>query len=300
MKIDDQTIKKYLKGTGENELRRFQDFLNTHTLKHTEFKGNSIPYYCSGQGEKTILTFSGGHTGPWGVYNFMLGFEDEFRVAVVDFSSCEHLDDFCHCANHVLDSEGIGHVCLTGQSLTGMFAQAYLLRNVERVEAMVLTNTLAPKRERNKKAALALMHLIPSFLLNPLLKRKLSGLGKIEGEITPEAEEKLRFRMALLLHDMDQVGSKKTLLNIIKMLFEFNAEETNYLEAFKQWPGKVLIVTAEDEPYREEVDFLMKIYPQTELYSFPAGWGHSAPLVHMHKFHSLLKNFFHHQIGESY
>lgn len=293
MKIDVQTIKKYCEGIPRSELQRFQDFLDTHTLKYTEFKGKSIPYYRCGKGEKTVLAFSGGHTGPWGVYNFALGFEDEFQVVVVDFSSCDSLGDFNQCVNHVLDSEGIGRVCLTGQSLTGMFAQAYFRRNVDRVEAMVLTNTLAPKKERNKKSALVLMRLLPSFLLKPLLKRELSGLGKIKGEISPEAEERLRFRMALLLHDLDRVGSKKTILSIMKMLFEFNAEDEHLAEAFRQWKGKVLIVTAEDEPYRKDVDSLMKIYPHPELYSFPAGWGHSAPLVHMEKFQILLKNFFH-------
>ncbi len=292
MKIEAQAIKKYFRGTSEKELCRFQDFLDTHTLKCTEIEEKSIPYYCCGQGEKTVLAFSGGHTGPWGVYNFVHEFEREFRVVVVDFSSCASLDDFSRCVNHVLDSEGIGRVFLTGQSLTGMFAQAYFRRNMDRIEAMVLTNTLAPKRERNKKKALVMMRLFPSFLLIPLLKKKLSGLGKFEGEISPEAEGRLRFRMALLLHDMDHIGSKKTLLNIIKMLFEFNAEDEPFPESFKQWPGRVLIVTAEDEPYREDVDSLMKIYPPAELYSFPVGWGHSAPLVHMEKFQSLLKNFF--------
>ncbi len=298
MKLDEQTVKKYFMGTSENEMRRFQDFLDTHTLKHAEFKGKSISYYCCGDGEKTVLAFSGGHTGPWGIYNFVQGLEREFRVVVVDFSYCEILDDFSQCVNQVLDSEGIGRVCLSGQSLTGMFAQSYFRRNMDRVEAMVLTNTLAPKRERNKKGALAMMRLFPSFLLNPLLKKKLSRLGKIEGEISPEAEERLRFRMALLLHDMDCVGSKKTLLSIMKMLYEFNTEDEPLPEAFKQWPGRVLIVTAEDEPYHEDADSLMKLYPHPELYSFPAGWKHSAPLVHMQKFHSLLQNFFHHKIGD--
>ncbi len=293
MRLDARTIKKYFSGISEKELRRFQDFLDTHTLKHTEFKKKSIPYYCCGEGEKAVLAFSGGHTGPWGIYNFMLGFEDEFRVVVVDFSSCTSLDDFSRCINQVLDSEGIGRVLITGQSLTGMFAQSYFRRNVDRIESMVLTNTLAPKRERNKKKALAMMRLFPSFLLNPLLKKRLSGLGKIKGGISPEAEERLRFRMALLLHDMDTVGSKKTLFNIMKMLFEFNAEDGPLPESFKKWPGRVLIVTAEDEPYREDVDIMLKLYPQAEIYSFPAGWGHSAPLVHMEKFQSLLKNFFH-------
>jgi pimeloyl-ACP methyl ester carboxylesterase len=292
MKIDVQRIKKYGGGISGKELQRFQGFLNIHTIKQAEFKERSIPYYYCGKGEKTVLAFSGGHTGPWGVYNFVLGIEDEFQVVVVDFSSCDSLGDFNQCVNHVLDLEGIGQVCLTGQSLTGMFAQAYFRRNIDRVEAMVLTNTFAPKRERNKKLALLLMRLLPSFLLKPLLKRELSGLGKIKGEISPEAEERLRFRMALLLHDLDRVGSKKTLLSIMKMLFEFNAEDEHLPEAFRRWKGKVLIVTADDEPYRKDVDSLMKIYPHSELYSFPAGWGHAAPLVHMEKFQNLLKDFF--------
>ena len=151
MKLDAQTIEKYFAGISEKEIGRFQDFLDTHPIKQTGFKGKSIPYCICGKGEKTMLTFSGGHSGPWAIYSSVLGFEEEFRIVVVDFSSCDNLVDFCLCVNHVLGLEGIDRVCVTGQSLTGIFAQAYFRRNMDRVEAMVLTNTPAPKKERNKK-----------------------------------------------------------------------------------------------------------------------------------------------------
>jgi pimeloyl-ACP methyl ester carboxylesterase len=291
MKLDAEIIKKYFEGISETELQRFQDFLATHSLKHTDFEGKSIPYFRCGKGEKTMLTFSGGHSGPWAVYSSVLGFEDEFQIVVVDFSSLDNLDDFCRCVNHVLDLERIERVCVIGQSLTGMFAQAYFRRNVDRVEAMVLTNTLAPKKERNKKAALTIFRVFPGFLLMPLIKKKLSKVGKIETAISPEIEDRLRFRMALLRHDMDQTASKKTLLAVVRMLFEFNEKDSVPVEGIEDWPGKVLVVTSEDEAYREDVELLMNLYPHAELFSFPAGWRHMAPLIHMEKFQRLIRDF---------
>lgn len=291
MKMDAQTIKKYFEGTSEQELRRFQDFLNTHPIKQTSFKGKSIPYCICGKGEKTMLTFSGGHSGPWAVYSSVLGFEKEFRLVVVDFSAFDNLEDFSQCVNHVLESEGIGSVCVTGQSLTGMFAQAYFRRNADRVEAMVLTNTLAPKKERNKKAALTIFRIFPFFLLRSLIKRSLARVGKIDATVSQEIEDRLRFRMALLRHDIDREASKKSLLDLIRMLFEFNEKEAAPMANIDRWPGRVLIVTSEDEPYRDDVEFLMKQYPRAEIYSFPAGWRHAAPLVHMEKFQKLIRDF---------
>ncbi len=291
MILDAKTIEKYFDGISMKELQRFQDFLATHPLKHTNFKGKSIPYCICGEGKKTMLTFSGGHSGPWAIYSSVLGFEREFRMVVVDFSSCDNLDDFNQSVNHVLGLEGIDRVCVTGQSLTGMFAQSYFRRNVDRVEAMVLTNTLAPKKERNKKAALIVFRIFPSFLLKPLLNKKLSQVGKIDAPISLEVEERLRFRMALLRHDMERVASKKTLLGVVRMLFEFNEKDSAPLENIERWPGKVLVVTSEDEPYRKDVEFLMSHYPHAELFSFPAGWRHAAPLIHMEKFQSLIRDF---------
>lgn len=291
MNLDAQTIRKYFDGVSEKELRRFQDFLATHPLKHTNFKGKSISYICCGKGEKTMLTFSGGHSGPWAIYSSLLEFEKEFRVVVADFSSCGNLDDFCLCVNHVLGLEGIDRVCVTGQSLSGMFAQAYFRRNMDRVEAMVLTNTPAPKKARNKKAALTIFRIFPFFLLKPLLKRSLTRLGKIDATVSPEIKDRLLFRMALLRHDIEREASKKSLLDLICMLFEFNEKDAAPMENFDQWPGKVLIVTSDDEPYREDVKLLMTLYPNAELFSFPAGWRHAAPLINMEKFQGLIRDF---------
>jgi len=291
MKLDAKTIDKYFAGVSPKEVQRFQDFLATHPLKQTHFRGKPVTYLSCGQGEKNMLTFSGGHSGPWAIYGSVTGFEQEFRLLVVDFSSCDNLDDFSACVNHVLELENIGKVCVTGQSLTGIFAQAYSRRNVDRVEAMVLTNTLAPKRESNKKWALILFRIFPFFLLNPLLKRSLGKMGKIEADVSPEVKEKLAFRMALLRHDLDRMASKKKLIDLLKMIFEFNEKDALPIGDFDQWPGKVLIVTSEDEPYRKDVEQLISLYPKAEIFSFPAGFRHAAPLVHMEKFQRLIRDF---------
>jgi pimeloyl-ACP methyl ester carboxylesterase len=291
MNLDAKTIRKYFDGVSDRDLQEFRDFLNDHPLKFADYRGVSVPYYILGEGEKTILTFSGGHSGPWAVYGTALGFEKEFRIVVVDLTSCDSLDELNGRVNHVLDLEGVGPVCLIGQSLSGIFAQAYFRRNAGRVEAMVLTNTLAPKKERNKKAAFIAFRIFPSFLLIPLLKNKLAKVGKIDASVSPEIEERLRFRMALLRHDLDRVARKKALLGLIRLIFEFNEKDALPKENIDRWPGKVLIVTSEDEPYREDVESLKNLYPHNEVFSFPAGWRHAAPMIHREKFQNLIRDF---------
>jgi hypothetical protein len=75
------------------------------------------------------------------------------------------------------------------------------------------------------------------------------------------------------------------------MLFEFNEKDAAPIANLDRWPGKVLIVTSDDEPYREDVEILMSLYPHAELFSFAAGWRHAAPLVHREKFHSQIRDF---------
>jgi hypothetical protein len=39
------------------------------------------------------------------------------------------------------------------------------------------------------------------------------------------------------------------------------------------------------------VDLLMDLYPHSQIFSFPAGFRHAAPLIQMEKFQSLIRDF---------
>lgn len=281
---------KYYGDVDVRELEKYQDFLKSHSIKSLTIDGKIVHYICSGNGEKTILTFSGGHSTPESAYETIMAFEDDYRVIVIDIGSFSSQDTLNRGVKQILAAERIDRVILTGQSMSGIIAQLFFSENFPMVEGLVLTNTLAPKKDRNKKYGLVIFNLFPGFILKPLIRKKLTKLADVDIEIPPEAEARVGFKIALIKDIIDNKFSKKIIINIIKLAFEFN--ESGYTrESFSEWPGRVLIITCEDDPYFQDVDSLASIFPNTEVFTFPKGLKHIAPMVHLEKFHSLIRNF---------
>jgi pimeloyl-ACP methyl ester carboxylesterase len=289
--IDEQSIKKYYADVSQAELKRLQDFLETHEIKQIDVEGKSVKYYSCGKGEQTILTFSGGHSGLETVYETVLGFENDFRMMVVDISLFKSPSEFSQGVNKVLEREGVGRVFVTGQSLSGMYSQIYFKRNSNTVDAMVLTNTFAPSQKQSKKWGLTLLRLFPFFLLKAIFKQKMHKWAPA-AEIPADVKERMQFKSAFMKQVIDQQFSKGFLMNAANMAFQFHKDEEYTVEDFKDWKGKILIVSSKDDPCHKDLDILRKHLPHTELFLFPEGYRHMAPMVFRDEFHNRIKDFF--------
>lgn len=289
--IDERSIKKYYADVSQAELKKLQDFLETHEIRETDVEGKSIKYYSCGKGEQTILTFSGGHSGLETVYETVLGFENDFRMVVVDISLFKSPSEFSQGVNKVLEREGVGRVFVTGQSLSGMYSQIYFKRNYNSVDAMVLTNTFAPSQKQSKKWGLTLLRLFPFFLLKAIFKQKLHKWTPA-AEIPMDAKERMQFKSAFMKQVVDQQFSKGFLMNAANMAFQFHKDEEYTVEDFKDWKGKILIVSSKDDPCYKDLDILRKHLPHSELFLFPEGYRHMAPMVFRDEFHDRIKDFF--------
>ena len=289
--LDEKRLLDSLRDAPEKELERFKDFLNSHTLKQAHHKGQTLDYYCCGKGKKTILTLAGGWGGPELLYDTILGFEKQNTLLAVDISCYADPDLMSEGINHILDIEKIKQVVLLGQSASGITAQSYFKRNPERVEGLVLTNTLAPRIERCKKWALVLLKVLPISLMKSLAKRKLSKLSEFEQEISLEVKERRRFAAALLGAMMDLYITKQNVTNFLKLAFAFNEKDAYTAGEFKDWEGRVLLVTSEDESYYPDVALLEKGLPHSEVFKLPTGFGHVAPQILRDEFHSRIRSF---------
>jgi len=289
--IDERSIKKYYADVSQTELKRLQDFLETHEIREIDVEGKSIKYYSCGKGEQTILTFSGGHSGLETVYETVLGFENDFRMVVVDISLFISPSEFSQGVNKVLEKEGVGQVFVTGQSLSGMYSQIYFKRNYDTVDAMVLTNTFAPSQKKSKKWGLTLLRLFPFFLLKAIFKLEIRKWTP-KAEIPTEAKEKMQFKSAFMKQVVDQQFSKGFLMNAADMAFQFHKNEEYTDEGFKDWKGKILIISSKDDPCYKDLDILKKHLPHTEIFLFPEGYRHMAPMVFRDEFHNRIKDFF--------
>lgn len=285
---------KFYEGVSQEEIRNFQQFKETHQRKQLDYNGQRVEYLCCGQGEKTILLPPGGFGILPPEYGFrsITHFEKKYKVIAPDVTRVRHLDEAIDILNRILDAEKIDTVIVVGGSGAGITAQSYFKRNFTRVEAVVLYNTLSPKKERNKPARLWIIRIFPGFILRLLFMKTLSRLAS--AEIPPEAEARVGFNVALLKEMFITKFNKKAMLSALKLGFEFNEKDAYKREDFKEWKGKVLVITAEDDPYFKDTDDLMKNLPNTELYTFPKGVGHMAPLIHPDKFFGLIDQFLFH------
>jgi pimeloyl-ACP methyl ester carboxylesterase len=289
--IDERSIKKYYADVSQTELKRLQDFLETHEIREIDVEGKSIKYYSCGKGERTILTFSGGHSGLETVYETVLGFENDFRMVVVDISLFKSPSEFSQGVNKVLEREGVGRVFVTGQSLSGMYSQIYFKRNCNTIDAMVLTNTFAPRQKQSKKWGLTLLRLFPFFLLKAIFKQKMHKWAPA-AEIPTDAKERMQFKSAFMKQVIDQQFSKGFLMNAANMAFQFHKDEEYTAEDFKDWKGEILIISSKDDPCYKDLDILRKNLPHTELFLFPEGYRHMAPMVFRDEFHNRIKEFY--------
>ena len=282
-------LNKYYKDVSAEELKQFQDFLHTHELKEIDSNGQSIKYYVAGKGDRTVLISPGWFSTPEYAFRSIMIFEEDFRVITPGMAVFKSLDDLSRAINRIMEVEGIGKVILVGGSAGGIMAQTYFKRHYHKVESMILYNTLAPKAERNRNWALWLMRLLPFFVFRAAVKKRQKKY--FEAEIPPEAEARIRFNQALFREMISTKMNKKLLVSQMKLVFEFNEKDTYTLEDYKQWEGRVLVITSEDDAGYKDVDILMKNLPNTQLYTFPRGTGHMAPLIYPKEFRKIMRDF---------
>lgn len=289
--LDNKSQKKYYADVPHSELKRLQDFLATHKTKHINMEGKLVNYYSCGKGEQTILTFSGGHSGLEAVYETVLGFEDDYRIVVVDISLFENLSEFRLGVDTVLEREGVGRMFVIGQSLSGVYSQIFFRRNYDNVDAMVLTNTFAPSQKNCKKWALILLGFFPFYLLKTIFKHKIRKWTPV-AEIPTEAKERMKFRSAFMNQVVDQQFSKGSLMNAAKVVFQFHKDGEYSIENFKDWNGKILIISSKDDPCYRDCDVFVKHLPHSDLFLFPEGYRHMAPMVFRDEYQNKIKDFF--------
>jgi pimeloyl-ACP methyl ester carboxylesterase len=281
----------YYANVPEKEVNAFLEFKKSHQPRRISVKGRPFEYYCSGENEKAMLIFHGVSTTAEFVYRRILDFEKNYKVIAPTIANIESIQDLDEAVNLVLEKEGVQRLVVMGGSFGGMIAQAYFKLNYEKINGLVLAITLAPKPERNKTWILWMIKILPWGLLRKLFKKKLGKLFESEAEIPPEAKGKIRFMQAHFLDTIDTKITKKILFSQLNLAFEFNSSRRSRPENFKDWSGKVLVISGEDDPGFKDTETLTSSYPNTESYIFPKGSGHMVPIVHEEKYLGLIFRF---------
>lgn len=276
----------------QKEETRFSHFMETHHPRSGTWNNRPVPYYISGKGPLTILTFGGGHSTLDYAYDMILEMECMARVVVVDISLFPDLDDFSSVVNKILDQEKINRVFVLGWSATGIHAQAYLFRNPDRTQGIILVNTLAARAERCRSWALPLIRCIPIRLFISMFRKKMMQMSALEAPVPPEIEARIAYKMKMFADNLQNRVSRDSLLNLMKAAFQFNRQGYEYGD-WRKWPGRTLIVTSRDDPEYPDVELLRSRLPHAEVIQLSSGYRHLAPAVERERFYGLIREFIH-------
>jgi pimeloyl-ACP methyl ester carboxylesterase len=178
-----------------------------------------------------------------------------------------------------------------GQSLAGILGQLYFRRRPERVLALVLTNTLTPKVERCRGWARVLLRFLPFSLLRPLMRRKLSRLGRFDREVPPDVVERRRFAQALMARMLDRAFTRERIGKLLNLAWRFNEAGAYGAAEFRDWKGRVLLVTSEDDSCHADAEVLRSSLPGTQVFTLPTGYGHMAPQICLEEYRTGVQRF---------
>lgn len=286
---DESTLRKFYGDVPTEHLDRFRSFLASHTMKSVEFDGVEVQYHACGRGERTLLSFCGGHSTPTTLWETIASYENDHRVVVIDISGFSTVAELVGGVHSILEREGVGRVVLLGASLAGLISQIFLERDQARVEGVVLMNTMAMKPGGNKAYALGLTRLLPGWVLRALFRKKLRAYFELALE-DPRAASGARFGLAHLDEVLTLHFSKRKLINLLSVLFEFGREGYTR-EDLADWNGRALVIVSEDDQGYADLDWLTENLPNVATEVFPSGLGHLPQLAHRDKFEALIRGF---------
>ncbi len=287
--IDEATIERFYGQVPRATLERFRAFLGCHALEELDVEGTSVPYYISGQGPRTLLSFCGGHSTPYSAWQTIESFERDYRILVADISGFRTVAHLSRGIDRLLDANGIDHVVLLGQSLAGLISQIYFKQRSDRVDGMVLPNTLALKPGGDKPLVPLLLRCIPESLLRALFKKKFRAYFD-QGLEDPRAQDACRFGLAHLDDVMANHFTKKKVVHLMSVLTEFG--RSGYQRSdFPGWQGKNLVMTSEDDAGFKDLEWLLENLPGASSHVFPAGLGHLPQLVHRDQIELVIRDF---------
>jgi pimeloyl-ACP methyl ester carboxylesterase len=262
------------------------------SLKRLTVRGVEWEYATGGRGEQTILLFHGAVGGAETMQWLAENFADEYRTIAPTVADVSRLEEVCDAASAILDREHVGRAVVFGGSFGGLVAQAFLQRRRRQVEHLVLLSTGAPNRgvgARSEKL-MKMFRWLPFPLLRALMKAELSR--HLKTPVPPEHAARIADFRRRLDEYFDHRLTKATLVSRVALAADFNLRETYDAADYEDWPGRVLIIDANNDPMVSDEDRrrLHELFPRALTCTFE-GAGHMIPLLHTEELIGLVKAF---------
>jgi aminoacrylate hydrolase len=248
-------------------------FRAAHPSKRVTVGGMVWEYIASGEGEEALLILPGGAMVGEAGFTRIPAFENRYRVIAPSYAPVSTATELLDALAGVLDAEGVDAAHVLGPSYGGLVAQCFVRRYPERVQTLILANTLVPPRRllRLSTVFLALLPLVPLGWLRTLRERTLARAFTGVRSMPPEDQAFWRdYQHGLISHltKADLRAMYRLGIDLVES-FRFAPDD------LASWPGRILILESDEDLLTpEQRAELRKCYPQAGVYTFH-GAGHT-------------------------
>jgi pimeloyl-ACP methyl ester carboxylesterase len=219
--------------------------------KNLQSGGLDWQYYRLGRGIP-ILWLTGGLRRTALGFSFLEQLSKKHTVIAPDYPATHTIEEFIEAFDAILKTEKVEHFILAGQSYGSLLAQVYLARHPQMVETLVISSGGPADYSRIWLAAdylaVALVRLLPDksarkFFLKGLLNVLSPGAGE-----QSEWPDIVRHLVMNEMTHADLVSHFAVTADAIK-------KQIVCPEAFENWRGRVIILSATNDPTQSSRDF---------------------------------------------
>ena len=286
MSVLSNTIYKNVDPELTSELVKFR---STHIVSQQLTNGVNWEYVESGVEAETILVFGGITTTAEAGHEFILEFNQSYRIVSFSYPNYDCLGIFLDDLIELLDRKNIRHFHVCGHSMGAGIAHVLARRYPNRVDKLILSG-LGLYNEKNARSTIEvtkIFQFVPYWFISRLYKWMSHRLSK-----GMEDEKRKAFLAAYLNDLLDLQLDKKALMSQFSLyadIFE-NCDEYQTYEPIENID--TLIIQAQDdqgfEP--EELKELRNTYPQAEIKLFEQG-GHVLNNISKAEKYAIIRKF---------
>ncbi len=271
----EQDFEQLYAGVPEAQSARLLNFRKRHPYKEIKVNRKTWRYIAAGRGEMAVVFLPGAFLPADMWFYQMTALADDYRVIAPDAYALQgifDLDQVCWLLEEMLVAEGFKKAAFVGLSAGGGLIQ-YLLQERASLMASAVLSHCGPivydeKGARQGRLLLTLSRFLPVSLVRRIILRQTSGASPADSQWQAFHDAYFQEQAAKL--------EKETFRQFMELGLETRRSFTFEPDDVKAWPGRMLILTSEDDGFSyPRLALLQERYPRSETYIFEAGSHHT-------------------------
>jgi pimeloyl-ACP methyl ester carboxylesterase len=284
--LTDPKIAARYAGVPPADLEKFRTFCQACPYKQVTFGGVEWPYLTNKDSGETILLLSGAMAIPDISWLTIAHLAQAYRVIAPAYPAVKTMGELVDGIAEIMHQEGVKQAHVLGGSYGGFVAQAFVRRHPGLTRSLVLSHTFPPDPANVKafKNTVGWLPLLPQGALRWLMGKRMGSLMTVK---TTETALLQAMFEELMYHRLTKAD---ILSGLWRTVDYFGQQYTS--QDLSGWPGKVLLVLADDDPGTPEPvrTAMSALYPEARLHLFH-GTGHVTSVLEKDEYQAVIDKF---------